>query len=541
VETARILGVALTTRPEAFETSVRSEPAAGPLARVLVLAVDAGDKDLILGWAREGVLPTFRSLLETSAWGQTQNPVGFFVGAVWPSFFTGLSPEEHGRYCFSQLRTGTNDHYDVDPKDTRGEPFWEALSANGCRVAILDVPKTVPSPRINGIQIVDWGTHDPEMDFCTSPESLASEIQWRFGPHPVDTCDAFMQRGPKEHAALRDALVTGVRRKADFASHFLERGGWDLFLTVFAESHCVGHHGWHLHDPKHPRHDPDAARAVGDPVRDVYVAIDAALGRLIERAGPETTVLVLASHGMGPHYDGTFLLGKMLRSLLELPVATPKKRALARVLESIWYRLPPSLHPLLRSFRGSVKQALGVAATAPDLGTRLCFTTPNNDVYGGIRINLVGREPQGRIHPGPEYEAFCETLTRDLLAFVNLDTGRPLVKRVLRTADLYSGEHVRDLPDLLVEWDRDAPISRIASPKTGVIEEVFPGRRTGDHKPEGLLFARGPGIAPRRLERPVEITQLAPTIAALLGVRLTKTDAEPVAELTAASRPAAVS
>lgn len=523
------------------ESPAPPEPAADSPTRILFLAVDAGDKDLIIQWAREGVLPTFRSLLETSAWGQTQNPIGFYVGAVWPSFWTGLSPEQHGRYCFSQLRTGTYDHYDVDPKDTRGEPFWEALSASGCRVAILDVPKTVPSKRINGIQVVDWGTHDPEMDFCTSPESLAAEIESRFGPHPVDTCDAFMKRGPTEHAALRDALVAGVQRKGEFAAHFLERGGWDLFLTVFAESHCVGHHCWHLHDPKHPRHTPEAARAVGDPVRDVYVAIDAALGRLIERAGPETTVLVLASHGMGPHYDGTFLLGRMLRSLLELPVAPPRKRALARALEFVWYRLPTALHPLLRPFRGGVKQVLGVAATSPDLATRLCFTTPNNDVYGSIRVNLVGREPHGLIHPGPEYDAFCESLSRDLLAFVNLDTGRPLVKRVLHTADLYSGEHVQDLPDLLVEWDRDDPISRIHSPKTGVIEEVFPGRRTGDHKPEGLLFARGTGIAPGRLDRPIEITQLAPTIASLLGVRLPKTAALPVDELTAASRPTAVS
>jgi predicted AlkP superfamily phosphohydrolase/phosphomutase len=516
---------------EVQESPAGSGLAAAPLSRVLFLAVDAGDKDLILAWAREGILPTFRSLLETSAWGGTQNPIGFFVGAVWPSFWTGLSPDRHGRYCFSQLRTGTYDHYDVSPRDTRGEPFWEALCASGCRVAILDVPKTVPSPRVNGIQVVDWGTHDPELDFCTWPESLASEIRARFGPHPVDQCDEFMQRGPAEFASLRDALVAGARKKGELAAHFFQRGGWDLFLTVFAESHCVGHHCWHLHDPMHPRHDPNMARVVGDPVRDVYVAIDAALGRLIELAGPETTVFVLASHGMGPHYDGTFLLGKMLRSLLELPVAPGGKQALARFLESVWYRLPSSVRPWLRSLRGRAKQALGVAASVPELASRLCFTTPNNDVYGGIRINLVGREPQGRIHPGPEYEAFCETLSSDLLAFVNLDTGQPLVKRVLRTADLYSGEHVSDLPDLLVEWERGAPISRIHSPKTGVIEGVFPGRRTGDHKPEGLLFARGPGIVPRRLDRPVEITQLAPTIASLLGVRLGKTDAEPVAEL----------
>ncbi len=531
----------MTPRPGAGNSAVRSGAESNPLTRILFLAVDAGDRDLILQWAREGTLPTFRSLLETSAWGATQNPVGFFVGAVWPSFWTGLSPERHGRYCFSQLRTGTYDHYDVSPRDTRGEPFWDALCASGCRVAILDVPKTVPSPRINGIHIVDWGTHDPEMDFCTSPESLASEIEARFGLHPVDQCDAFMQRGPAEFASLRDALVTGAHKKADLAAYFFRRGGWDLFLTVFAESHCAGHHCWHLHDPKHPRHDPNVARLVGDPIRDVYVAIDAALGRLIELAGPETTLFVLASHGMGPHYDGTFLLGKMLRSLLELPVAPRSKRAIARFLESIWHRLPSSLRPRLRSLRGRTKQALGVAASTPELADRLCFATPNNDVYGGIRVNLVGREPQGRIHPGPEYEAFCEALTSDLLAFVNLDTGQPLVRRVLRTADLYKGDHIQDLPDLLVEWERDAPISRIQSPRTGLIEEVFPGRRTGDHKPEGLLFARGPGITPGRLDQPIEITQLAPTIASLLGVRLPNTDAEPVAELTASRRPTGVS
>jgi predicted AlkP superfamily phosphohydrolase/phosphomutase len=350
-----------------------------------------------------------------------------------------------------------------------------------------------------------------------------------------------MQRSNSEITSLRDALVTGVHRKTDLAAHFLQRGGWDLFLAVFAESHCVGHHYWHLHDPKHPRHDPNLALRVGDPIRDVYVAIDEALGRLISLAGPETTVFVLASHGMGPHYDGTFLLEKMLRSLLELPVAARSKRTFARFLESVWHRLPSALRLRLRSLRGRTKRILGVAASVPDLADRLCFATPNNDVYGGIRVNLVGREPRGRIHPGAEYEAFCDALTKDLLAVVNLDTGRPLVTRVLRTADLYQGERVRDLPDLLVEWDRDAPISRIHSPKTGVIEEVFPGKRTGDHKPEGLLFARGSGIAPRRLDQPIEITQLAPTIASMLGVRLPKTEAEPIADLTASGRSAPVS
>jgi predicted AlkP superfamily phosphohydrolase/phosphomutase len=500
--------------------------------RVLFIGVDAADKDLILEWSDQGLLPTFRSLLERSAWALTKNPTGLYVGAIWPSFWTGLSPARHGRYCYSQLRTGSYDLYSVTPFDTQGEPFWDALGAAGRRVAILDVPKTRLSTSLNGIQIVDWGTHDPELGFHTSPESLAGEVAAVVGQHPVGgSCDELVKGGPSSIRELREALVRGADLKSRLAEHFLAQGGWDLFLTVFAESHCAGHQFWSLHDPSHPRHDVDTARAVGDPLRDVYVALDAAVGSLLARATPDTAVFVLASHGMGPHYDATFLLDRMLHRLFAKPAVPESRRKTARAAESLWHKLPPSARRLLDPLRRGVKKKLADAVTRPERASLPCFTTPNNDVYGGIRVNLVGREPEGQVRPGADYEAFCESLTRDLKAFVNLDTGRPLVRQVLRTSDLYWGERLADLPDLMVEWDREAPISTVFSPKTGTIQGIFGGTRTGDHKPEGLLFAYGPGIAPGPLAQPVEITQLAPTIAARLGVTLPRADAEPVPEL----------
>ncbi len=501
------------------------------LSRILFITVDAADKDLIETWSGEGFLPTFRALRERAAWGPTANPTGLFVGAIWPSFWTGLSPARHGRYCFSQLRTGTYDHYDVTPLDTRGEAFWDRLSAAGRRVAVLDVPKTRLSQGLNGIQIVDWGTHDPDLAFQTWPESLAGEVASLVGPHPVSSCDRYLQHGSGGLPGLAEALVRGVETRARLAEHLLLKGGWDLFLANFAESHCAGHQFWAVHDPSSPRHDPEAARALGDPLRDVYVSIDAAIGRLLARATEDTAVFVLASHGMGPHYDGTFLLEEMLRRLA-LPAKPPApRRALAGAAESVWRILPLSVQKLLQPLRGRVKRSLGGAVRHPELADLPCFVTPNNDVYGGIRVNLAGREPQGRIQPGPPFEAFCESLTRDLLTFVNLDSGRPLVRRVLRTADLYRGERLADLPDLMVEWDRESPIATIYSPKTGVIRGVFGGIRTGDHKPEGMLFAFGPGIPPGQLPGPVSIEQFAPTIAARLGVELPDGDAAAVPDL----------
>ena len=46
------------------------------------------------------------------------------------------------------------------------------------------------------------------------------------------------------------------------------------------------------------------------------------------------------------------------------------------------------------------------------------FVVPNNAAYLGIRINLVGREPDGRIEPGGELDDYCRALTQELLPYI---------------------------------------------------------------------------------------------------------------------------
>jgi predicted AlkP superfamily phosphohydrolase/phosphomutase len=114
-------------------------------------------------------------------------------------------------------------------------------------------------------------------------------------------------------------------------------------------------------------------------------------------------------------------------------------------------------------------------------------------------------------------------LSRELLAIVNTETGQPVVRRVLRTRELYDGDRIDYLPDLLVEWNWETPVRSIASPAIGRICGEYEWVRTGDHRPPGLLIARGPGIAAGRID-PVDITDIGPTVAALLGVGLTGVD-----------------
>src|SRR5690606_14063093 len=147
-------------------------------------------------------------------------------------------------------------------------------------------------------------------------------------------------------------------------------------------------------------------------------------------------------------------------------------------------------------------------------------------------LNLKGREPQGRLAPGDEAERFCAELARQLLDITRPGSSTPLVRRVHRSADLFSGPRLSLLPDLLVEWAPDPPMGTAAagrddgavwaaySPAIGLIEKRNHYCRTGEHRAGGLLMVAGDGIEPGRLERTLSVLDLAPTFARLLGCEM---------------------
>jgi predicted AlkP superfamily phosphohydrolase/phosphomutase len=137
----------------------------------------------------------------------------------------------------------------------------------------------------------------------------------------------------------------------------------------------------------------------------------------------------------------------------------------------------------------------------------------------------------GRVLPGAEYDRFCERLIRDLRDLVDAEDGRPVVRRIVRMEDVYERTSDDNLPDLLVEWEHDRPIRAVKSPLIGFTTGRYSGVRTGDHRPDGFVLARGPRRVAGTLPRHLEVEDLAPTIAAHLGVTLADVDGAPAREL----------
>jgi predicted AlkP superfamily phosphohydrolase/phosphomutase len=149
---------------------------------------------------------------------------------------------------------------------------------------------------------------------------------------------------------------------------------------------------------------------------------------------------------------------------------------------------------------------------------------PVADLQGYVRINLRGREAEGIVAPGAEYDALCAEISGGLRGFVDADTGEPLVRAVERADQLFPEGPRRDgLPDLLVDWTPTSVLTRraVTSPRFGTIEWPDPGKppdgRSGNHRTEGWLLAAGRGFAAGGALAG-DIVDLAPTALALLGL-----------------------
>lgn len=523
-------------------------------ARVVVLGLDAFDPTMARELAAAGRLPAIASLLEGGARARTRNPYGLFVGALWPTVITGRSAAQVGYHSWLEVDPATYERRPRSAEALAGRPFWRRLSDVGMRVAAIDVPHSRADGELNGIEISEWGCHDRHFGLRGAPAGALEELIRSHGLHPVlgidpDAVrdfapdDEFARRGTlrtaDEDAELAEALLAGVDAKRRLSLELLEREPWDLFFSVFGESHAAGHQFWHHHDRTHSRHDPGVAAQLSDPLVRVYERLDLAVGEHLERCGPQTTFVVLLSHGMSSHYDATHLLEEILRRLDEFERAGMPGSGATRAAKRALLTLPPPARRAVRrpvaamARRATRRRALenwwGVHVDHDWTGQRW-FLAPNNTVYGGVRINVRGREARGVVAADGEYEQACEQLAQDLLELVNVDTGDPVVKRVSRTEDHYRRDHGDALPDLLIDWNHERPVETIWSAKTGLIHGRYDLWRSGDHRLDGLLLARGPGLD--RGEMPsLRSIDLGPTVAARLGVELDEVDGAPAAWL----------
>lgn len=280
------------------------------------------------------------------------------------------------------------------------------------------------------------------------------------------TDDEFLAQGE----LIFDESVRQLDRELDRLDQY---GG--LLFFYFSSIDLTSHMFYRAIKDSANEHDRQYAHVIPD----LYARIDVVIGQVLERAGPDTPVLVMSDHGFAP-YNRHVHLNTWLanRGYLALQQGERGEGALGHI----------------------------------DWDNTQAYNLGLNQVF----VNLQGREAHGAVPP-EDKELVLDRLSRDLEAMRDPDTGASVVSRVFRPAD---GAFPERQPDLIVGFARGYRMSDESA--TGVVGDAAVtdnhSKWSGDHCMDprlvpGVLFSTVP-----LTDEPVDLTDIAPSILRYFGV-----------------------
>lgn len=492
--------------------------------KLFMIGLEVGDGKLLEEWSSSGDLPAFHSLIENGSWHWLETTAEVLHVSAWPSIYTGASPGEHGVYFTFQPAPGSQGYKRFE-SGLYGRPtFWKILSDAGFQCTVFDAPYTHAEEGFTGTQVFDWGTWAKYLGAGSSPPTTIRRLQARFGKDPIGLEAHDIGLAALDCLDVEHRLIASVSAKVDASLWLMEQSPWDLFYLMFGEPHPAAHYCWF---PPEDREHPGARDL--DSMRRVYQEIDRGLGRILERLADDTTLLVVSGDGVGPNRSGWHLMPEILRRLDLLaepspddptdPGHAPQSTGFDPV-KAVRDLLPKDFRKALarqlpRGLRDKLAQRVDTAAIDWSKTRAFCLPT---DLEGCIRINVEGREPEGIVAPGEEYETICAELTASLQQLVNSTSGRPAVDRVVRADEVFDGLRRPNLPDLIVLWSREDEVAGVTSAEVGTVEAASPDQRPGTHSPPGFLLSHGASVRPDATATTGHIYEVAPTILSLFGV-----------------------
>jgi predicted AlkP superfamily phosphohydrolase/phosphomutase len=483
-----------------------------------ILQFDAASASLLDRLLADDRLPTLASLRGRGEWTSLDAPATQFAAGAQHTLYSGVPLEDHGLFYPFQWdaedqRVHYMDHFHAPA------PVWERLGREGKRTLAVDPYESrPPTEEPPGALVCGWQLHDRVvLREWSAPGDEHGRLERLFGtPAPVD--EVFGRHTVGEMLGLRRRLLGAPGRVVDATRLYLGEQSFDLAWLTFCAAHVAGHQFWDLSQLDPAGLDPRAERVLATTLEDVYIAIDAAIGRIVDTLPPDGDLMVISPVGMDVNTSRADLLPEMLQAILD-----PQDEQ-AEAGRSIWW-----LRAALPSgVRAKVAGALPERA-ALDLTARLemrgvawdstrAFAHPAEN-QGYIRLNLRGRERDGVVEPA-DADATMDEIAEGIMSFRSLD-GSPAVASVERVADTFGhGDRAHQLPDLIVRWV-DTPATTLEglhSERFGTVRRRGVGSgRSGNHTEGDAWALLVPGSSQVSLPERPRLEDIAATVAAHAG------------------------
>jgi predicted AlkP superfamily phosphohydrolase/phosphomutase len=503
--------------------------------KLLVFGMDGATWEILEPLLARGDMPTLARIASEGAVGPLASTVHPHSATAWTSFLTGMNPGRHGIYDFLRRRP---ESYDMEVVSTRmrgGRALWRILSERGVTCGIVNVPMTYPPEKVAGYFVSGTFSADP-ISHVTYPRALAADIERHLGhryvvdAHLSDLTERVENDDDPILQRFLDRLLQVEQERCEMSVLLLQRYRPRFAVHVVTATDRAQHSFWRQREEARA----GSARPFHDAIEKTYRAADEALARLWEAMGEETTVVVMSDHGGGP-LARVLSIDAWLEAEGYLKTTRPARfspQALRRGVFRGAFRLAKRVLPRAARSRikGGVPGARGVAlrylrAAPIDWERTRAF---GEGTFGSISVNVRGEEPHGCVEPGAEYDALRREIRAKIESLVDPKTGEPAVEHTYAREELYAGERLAEAPDILIVLRRGyqmvGDFLTMAHGDPSARRAVFADaeqnrfRLNGTHTLDGVLLARGAGIAPGIRVTSARIVDLAPTILHRFGI-----------------------
>jgi predicted AlkP superfamily phosphohydrolase/phosphomutase len=277
--------------------------------------------------------------------------------------------------------------------------------------------------------------------------------------------DPWKARESKELALQEVNAALDARIRTLF--HLVENEAWDYLHVHVMETDRLHHFLWQQMEEGHPEYAPA--------FYDFYRRIDDMLGQLAEKLDDNTTLMWMADHGFcsikKEVYVNRWLMDNGWLKLRNVP--PDRKKGLNEIdAASVAYSLDP----------------------------------------GRVVIRLRGREKEGSVAPGAEYEALREEIAAAALLLRDPESDEPIFQEVFKREELYHGPYLEQAADLILApydgYDPKGPLYKETLTFKG---DELVGMHTFD---DAMLYVGGHAIPQTRFS----VLNVMPTILDLMEV-----------------------
>ncbi len=445
--------------------------------KVLIISLDGGDWRF-LEWANQ--YQKMNNIFGFKSRVVLNSTVPAITPAAWASFQTGLNPGQTGIYDFS--------YWNVKDKEKRvissnrlPETLWQKLSKKEKRVGLVNLPLTYPPKEIRGTVISGILTPSMDSDF-TYPKSLKEKMLEKVPGYHIFNLVHIKEGSPhKNTKGFLDSMAEVAENRYQACKYLLENNSYDLFMAHFQANDVVSHVMWGYLDPEHELFDKKKAGLVAEVF---YSKIDQIVGQLttdFKRTQKviDPLVLLVSDHGFESHQ---------------------KRINLGLWLAQEGYTKLNSQFFAKGSLRFKLAKKIGLASRDQ---ARNYFLWQSSQAFA------TGRSGEGFIYL--LNEKVKDELRTKLENLVDPETGKKVIKKVWSKEELYSGDKLADMPDIIIEPTSGYSCSSTPKSKNLPIFEPVEKEKDfhlGKHRKEGIL-ASSLGLN----RKSYSILDIAPTIS----------------------------